>query len=62
MGVEAAVEGPVARLFLSRPERRNAFDGEMVRELTRAVAAAAEREDVRVIVLGGRGAAFCAGA
>ncbi len=62
VGVETAVEGPVARLFLSRPERRNAFDGEMVRALTRAVAAAAERQDVRVIVLGGRGAAFCAGA
>ncbi len=61
-GVEVAVDGLVARLFLARPERRNAFDGDTVRELTRAVVVASEREDVRVIVLGGRGTAFCAGA
>lgn len=60
--VEATVEDAVARVFLARPEVRNAFDGETVRELTAAMAAAAAREDVRVIVLGGRGSVFSAGA
>ncbi len=60
--VETAVDGPVARVFLARPEVRNAFDGETVRELTAAMAAVGAREDVRVVVLGGRGTVFSAGA
>jgi methylglutaconyl-CoA hydratase len=60
--VDVVLEGPVARVFLARPEVRNAFDGETVRELTRALAEASAREDVRVIVLGGQGKVFSAGA
>jgi methylglutaconyl-CoA hydratase len=60
--VALSLEGPVARVVLARPEARNAFDGAMVRELHDAVAAASARDDVRVIVLAGRGSAFCAGA
>jgi methylglutaconyl-CoA hydratase len=60
--VALAVDGPVARLTLDRPEVRNAFDGAMVRELHDAVAAASAREEVRVVVLAGSGPAFCAGA
>jgi methylglutaconyl-CoA hydratase len=53
---------PVAHVVLARPEARNAFDGAMVRELRDAVASASARDEVRVIVLAGRGSAFCAGA
>ena len=60
--VETTASGPVARVFLARPDVRNAFDGATVRELTAAVAAAGARDDVRVIVLGGRGKVFSAGA
>jgi methylglutaconyl-CoA hydratase len=60
--VEVSVEGPVAQVWMARPEVRNAFDGAMVRELHDAVAGVSAREDVRVLVLGGRGPAFCAGA
>ena len=60
--VESVQEGPVARIFLARPEVRNAFDGETVQELTRAVVEASSREDVRVIVLGGYGPVFSSGA
>jgi methylglutaconyl-CoA hydratase len=60
--VALTLDGPVARIVLDRPEVRNAFDGEMVRELHDAVAAASAREEVRVVVLSGRGPAFCAGA
>jgi methylglutaconyl-CoA hydratase len=54
--------GPVARVFLNRPEVRNAFDGLMVTELRKTLFDLGTIDSVRVIVLGGRGAAFCAGA
>jgi methylglutaconyl-CoA hydratase len=60
--LEVRVEGPVARVFLNRPEVRNAFDGLMVTELRRAIFDLHAVESVRVIVLGGHGPAFCAGA
>jgi methylglutaconyl-CoA hydratase len=60
--VEVVLEAPVARVFLARPAVRNAFDGATVRELTTEIVAAAARDDVRVIVLGGQGSVFSAGA
>jgi methylglutaconyl-CoA hydratase len=60
--VDLTVDGPVARVFLARPEVRNAFDGATARELTAAVSEASSREGVRVIVLGGQGKVFSAGA
>jgi methylglutaconyl-CoA hydratase len=47
------------RITLARPERRNAFDAELIAALTEAFAAAA---DARVVVLAGEGESFCAGA
>lgn len=60
--VALSLDGPVAHVVLDRHEVRNAFDGATVRELHDAVAAASARDDVRVIVLSGRGSVFCAGA
>jgi methylglutaconyl-CoA hydratase len=60
--VALALDGPVAHVVLDRPGVRNALDGAMVRELHDAVAAASAQEEVRVLVLAGRGPAFCAGA
>jgi len=60
--VALSLDGPVAHVVLDRPEARNALDGEMVRELADAVGAASARDDVRVLVLSGRGSVFCAGA
>jgi enoyl-CoA hydratase len=54
-------DGKLARLTLSRPERLNAINREMPRELAAAVAAANAAGDVHVIVLAGEGRAFCAG-
>jgi methylglutaconyl-CoA hydratase len=56
------VEGPVARVLLARPEARNAFDGATVDALAEAFRDLSVREDVRVVVLGGEGPVFCAGA
>ena len=53
--------GPVARVFLNRPEVRNAFNSAVIADLTQAFAALGADDSVRAIVLGGHGKAFCAG-
>jgi methylglutaconyl-CoA hydratase len=55
-------EGPVARLWLNRPAVHNAFNAVMIAELRRAVRTLAADGSVRVLVLSGQGASFCAGA
>lgn len=52
----------VAEVWLNRPEVRNAFNDGVVAELTAAFTTFATDEALRVVVLGGRGKAFCAGA
>jgi enoyl-CoA hydratase len=51
----------VLHIVLNRPERLNAINRDMPRELERAVAAANADEAVHVLVLRGAGRAFCAG-
>ncbi|OYU84617.1 MAG: enoyl-CoA hydratase [Burkholderiales bacterium PBB5] len=53
--------GAVARVFLNRPEVRNAFNSAVIAELTAAFATLGADDGVRAIVLGGHGKAFCAG-
>jgi len=60
--LEVEFAGPVARVWLNRPEARNAFDGLMVTELRQTLFDLRTVDAVRVIVLGGRGPSFCAGA
>ncbi len=54
-------EGPVARLTLNRPDVRNAFNEDLIAELT-AWAETRGWRDARVVVLAGAGKVFCAGA
>ena len=54
-------DGPVVRLTLDRPARRNAFDAGLIAELTEALRAAPGRPGARCVVLTGAGAAFSAG-
>jgi methylglutaconyl-CoA hydratase len=54
--------GPVARVFLNRPEVRNAFNDEVVASLADAFRGFAADGTLRAVVLGGHGKAFCAGA
>lgn len=62
------VENGIARLTLTRPEVRNAFDEQLIAELTAALGVIREafRADddaaPRLLVLTGEGSAFCAGA
>jgi methylglutaconyl-CoA hydratase len=55
-------DGPVARVFLNRPDVRNAFNDGVIAELTAAFAGFAADDTLRAVVLGGHGKAFCAGA
>ncbi len=57
-----AVRGAVVTLTLHRPEQRNAFDDQLIADLTRAAAWLAMSPGIRVVVLCGAGAVFCAGA
>ena len=55
-------DGAVARVFLNRPDVRNAFNDAVIAELTAAFAGFAADASLRAVVLGGHGKAFCAGA
>ncbi len=57
-----AVTGHRATVTLTRAELRNAFNDEVIAELTAAFAELGARDDVRAIVLAAEGPAFCAGA
>ncbi|MCD9027686.1 enoyl-CoA hydratase/isomerase family protein [Luteimonas sp. BDR2-5] len=54
--------GPVARLRLERSALHNAFDAGLVTALTAALQDVGNDPQVRVLVLEGAGASFCAGA
>ena len=56
------VKDRIATVTLNRPDRLNAFNGEMETGLRQAMEIAARDEAVRVIVLTGAGRGFCAGA
>ena len=52
----------IATVTLNRPDVRNAFNDEVILELTQAFHELQMRDDVRCIVLAAKGSAFCAGA
>jgi methylglutaconyl-CoA hydratase len=54
--------GPVATVWMNRAEVFNAFNEQLIDELTRACARLEQDASVRVVVLGGRGPHFSAGA
>jgi len=55
-------DGPVEYITLHRPEVRNAFNEQVIDELTRWGTAIADDPHVRCVVLSGAGQTFCAGA
>jgi len=57
-----SVVAGVATITLNRPEVRNAFNDQVIAELTQAFTGLGANEAVRAIVLAANGPAFCAGA
>lgn len=52
----------VVRIRLNRPQLHNAFNQELILELTEAFEKLGKKDDVRLILLSGEGKSFCAGA
>jgi methylglutaconyl-CoA hydratase len=57
--VQLERDGDVLRITLARPDRRNAFDAQLIGELAEAFVDVGK---ARAVVLAGEGASFCAGA
>jgi len=60
--LETQITNQVATIWLNRPDIRNAFNEVMIGELIKAMNEVSAMQDVRVIMLRGRGKSFCAGA
>ncbi len=61
MSVEVEQSGPIATVWLNRPESLNALTVESLTQLEAVFLALTEDESVYVIELAGRGRAFCSG-
>ncbi|PWL19586.1 enoyl-CoA hydratase [Falsochrobactrum shanghaiense] len=59
--IEIAIENHIATMIIKRPEKLNAFDIEMLRELSAACDRVEAERNVRVAILTGEGKAFSAG-
>ena len=60
--LEIELAGQVATIWMSRPDLHNAFDETLIAELTAACIALDDDQDIRVVILAGRGKSFSAGA
>ena len=60
--LEIERDGPIARLWLKRPEKLNALSLELLGELIDAADRLNADREVRAVVIGGRGRCFSAGA
>ncbi len=60
--IETKKEGNLFWITLNRPDKLNALNLKLLEELEKAVSVADSDQDVRVIIVTGKGKAFCAGA
>src|SRR5208282_5162406 len=60
--IKVEVEGPLGRLVLNRPERLNAIGATMLQEFVEAARWFDSHRELRVVIVGGAGRAFSAGA
>jgi len=59
--INIQTRGRICELWLARPEKRNAINGEMAGELIRALGLMANDPEISLVVLRGEGKVFCAG-
>ena len=55
-------QGPIGLVTMNRPERHNAFDDQLIAELTEVLRSMEAEDGIRLIVLAGAGKSFSAGA
>ena len=55
------IDGPVAYVWLNRPDKLNGVELDMLQGLLDAAAVIRRNRDVRVVILQGKGDSFCAG-
>lgn len=59
--IMVGADGPIARITMNRPDKRNALSLAHMQELTECFKALGQTREVQVVVLAGNGPAFCAG-
>jgi methylglutaconyl-CoA hydratase len=60
--IEFSIQDQVARLWLNRPDKRNALNADMLQELRSLFESLAGQTEARVLAIRGHGKVFCAGA
>jgi len=60
--IEFEQNGNVGTIWLNRPDVHNAMNAEMIAEIVNAFEEVNEMDDIRYVILRGRGKSFCAGA
>jgi methylglutaconyl-CoA hydratase len=60
--LDVRLDSGVAHVYLNRPGVRNAFNDDVIAELSHTFKQLAKDDSLRAVVLGGHGKAFCAGA
>ncbi len=59
--VQVRLQEGIARILLNRPEALNAVDGDLARELAERLGTVSLSNEVKAVVITGKGRAFCAG-
>ena len=60
--IKYEVKDSILTITLNRPDRLNAFTGQMMNDLISAFDSASQDDEVRVVIVTGEGRGFCAGA
>ncbi len=55
------IEGPIAYVWLNRPDKLNGVDLELIDQLIAAAKSLKANRDIRAVILQGKGRSFCAG-
>jgi enoyl-CoA hydratase/carnithine racemase len=55
------IDGPVARVWLNRPDKLNGLELDLLEQLTEAARSLAKNREIRAVVIEGKGPSFCAG-
>jgi len=60
--IEFEKQADLAIIWLNRPDIHNAFNEVMIQELIECIEAVNDMDEIRIVILRGRGKSFCAGA